>query len=1252
MKTKLLLFLVLAHFSIYAQINLVSNGEFENWTNNKTLPGWTIENNVSQNTSDFWRGANSIKLSFLNNTLIPKITTQVPMSAGITYTIKFKYKYLSSNYNNAHPIVLNISKNGSSTTLSNTTFATDNNWGTNEITFTPDQNLSYDLSISLLTNDAIGFNVAIDNLQVYVQGTEQYTLIPDVIFETKLIRLGIDLGVTDGRVLTSSIATLNSLDVSNNQSNLPSQSIINMTGIQDFKALTSLSCFGNLITSLDLTKNSALTTLYCQRNRLTNLDISKNTALTYINCNDNQLTNIDVSEKKALTYLNCSNNKLTNLTVSKSVPLEYLYCEINALTSLDVSKNVSLKALSCRTNSLTSLNLKNGKNTLFYWNSLYNIEVYDNPGLSCILVDDVIYSNKNWSNKKDYQARYTLLCDQQYTAIPDLNFEKKLIALLIDAGPTDGKVLTASISSQTTLDVSNSAIADLTGIQDFTKLSTLNCSGNTLRNPDFSKNLNLTNLDCSKNQLSSLDFTKNSALTTLRCSNNIELATLEVSKNSALTVLECKSANLRALNVTQNLKLEELNCSYNILARLDVSKNIHLTSLDCSYNRVPELNISNHQSLITLNCSNNELTSLDVSSTMSLNNFDCSTNKLVNLNVKNGNNLNMPKPKFLSNPNLTCISVDKVAYSNSTWSSSKDKAASYNTSCGTSIAYTLIPDPAFEDKLIAIGIDTDGKNGKIMTTSIISVTSLDASSANISNLGGIQDFLSLTYLDCGLNKISYLNLSKNIFLATLYAPENALETLDVSKNTDLTYLDCSKNRLKTLDVSKNKALTYLNLSMNSLYSNFTTLDVSNNTALTTLNFSNNKITTIDLTKNPALTAFNCNTNSIEYLDASKNTALVKLDCYGNRLWYLNLKNGNNKNLDIANSNFTNNLNLSCIEVDDPAYSNANWSGKKDAAASFNEACNLQNTLIPDINFEEKLIALKIDSGVPDGKVSTARISFVTELNLNGASISDLTGIQDFTALTSLFCTNNLLTTINISQNLDLTYLNVNDNKLTTIETSNNPVLEELYISDNKLTSLNLAKNLKLHDLFCMDNQLTTLDVSSNKELYDLRCSSNQLKILDLSKNRLLDLIYCSNNDLSALNLKSGGNKYIRQINLIENPSLSCILVDDVSYSNTNWANFKDATANFKTVCDALGLEDSVFKNTVVYPNPTKNILNIQNVSLEKATVYNALGQLVKTFTLDATNTDNTINLSGLPKGIYYVYLINQDAASAKKIILE
>ena len=85
--------------------------------------------------------------------------------------------------------------------------------------------------------------------------------------------------------------------------------ISNLTGIEAFIALTSLDCWGNQLTSLDVSKNTALTELSCSGNKLTRLDISKNTALTSLVCLENQLTSLDVSKNTALTELSCSGNK-------------------------------------------------------------------------------------------------------------------------------------------------------------------------------------------------------------------------------------------------------------------------------------------------------------------------------------------------------------------------------------------------------------------------------------------------------------------------------------------------------------------------------------------------------------------------------------------------------------------------------------------------------------------------------------------------------------------------------------------------------------------------------------------------------------------------------------------------------------------------------------------------------------------------------------------------------------------------------
>ena len=123
-------------------------------------------------------------------------------------------------------------------------------------------------------------------------------------------------------------------------------------------------------------------------------------------------------------------------------------------------------------------------------------------------------------------------------------------------------------------------------------------------------------------------------------------------------------------------------------------------------------------------------------------------------------------------------------------------------------------------------------------------------------------------------------------------------------------------------------------------------------------------------------------------------------------------------------------------------------------------------------------------------------------------------------------------------------------------------------------------------------------------------------------------------------------------NIKTNPNLDCIQVDDAAYSNANWANAKDVAASYSDNCQFLGIQESVVDKTIVYPNPTQGEVHIDNSFFEKAKVYDALGKLVKTKTFTNSSNNNTIDLSGAPIGIYYIYLENQETTIVKKIIVE
>ena len=95
----------------------------------------------------------------------------------------------------------------------------------------------------------------------------------------------------------------------------------------------------------------------------------------------------------------------------------------------------------------------------------------------------------------------------------------------------------------------------------------------------------------------------------------------------------------------------------------------------------------------------------------------------------------------------------------------------------------------------------------------------------------------------------------------------------------------------------------------------------------------------------------------------------------------------------------------------------------------------QFTFVPDDNFEQALINLGYDFALDDN-VETMAIDTVNSLYINGLGISDLTGIEDFTALTELFCYSNQLSSLNLSNNTQLVEVSCGSNQLTYIDVRN------------------------------------------------------------------------------------------------------------------------------------------------------------------------------------------------------------------------
>lgn len=439
-----------------------------------------------------------------------------------------------------------------------------------------------------------------------------------------------------------------------------------------------------------------------------------------------------------------------------------------------------------------------------------------------------------------------------------------------------------------------------------------------------------------------------------------------------------------------------------------------------------------------------------------------------------------------------------------------------------------IPDANFKAYLVGnTAINTNGDTEIQVSEASAFTGQIDCPFQNISDLTGIEAFTNVYYIVCSFNNLTALDFSANTALEVLYCQNNNLTSLNISSNSLLRVLSCHNNNLTSIDVSNNSALTNLDCQAN----NLSTLDVSLNSSLHGMNFRDNSLSS------------------------------------------LNVANGNNTNYSYFAAE--NNPNLNCIEVDDSTFCANNWTSI-DPQAYFSESCTPPCIVnIPDANFKNYLINNSQINTNFDSEIQCSEASaFTGEIACFSQSISDLTGIEAFTALTSLKCGFNQISTLDLSSNTQLTYIDCRDNQISSIDVSTCLSLGDIRCNNNQLSNIDLTNNTALLNLACFNNSITSLDLSNNLALVSLGCLNNNITgSLDLSMHTSLETIHARNNDLSALNIANGNNVNMTTVVTEGNPNLSCIEVDDTAYSNANWTsgNFQfDSLHYFSEDCSASG----------------------------------------------------------------------------------
>ena len=357
-----------------------------------------------------------------------------------------------------------------------------------------------------------------------------------------------------------------------------------------------------------------------------------------------------------------------------------------------------------------------------------------------------------------------------------------------------------------------------------------------------------------------------------------------------------------------------------------------------------------------------------------------------------------------------------------------------------------------------------------------------------------------------------------------------------------------------------------------------------------------------------------------------------------------------------------------------------------ALVSFTTRAQIVN--IPDPAFKNRLVNFPcvdtngdgiFDSDADtndDGEIQITEAEAVLRLSTVESDINSIEGIQSFINLLEfsfsgdgitsfdisqniqlevLICHQIPITSIDISQNVNLKEFGCTYTQLTEIDLSQNINLEYVLVRFNQLTSLDISQLSNLRELNFNINQITELDISNNPNLESIVADNNFITSLDLSNNPNIVRVTISNNDLINLNLKNGNTNNIFKMWAHDNPNLTCIQVDDVTYPETqvcnSWTGWcKDETAVYSEEC-ILGITEQPIQAAIqLYPNPVKNTIQIStksNLTIKNIQVFDILGKKVLT-----TQNTNLIDVSALAAGLLFVNIETNQGVVVKKVVKE
>lgn len=944
----------------------------------------------------------------------------------------------------------------------------------------------------------------------------------------------------------------------------------------------------------------------------------------------------------------------------------------------------------------------------------------------------------------------------QIVHIPDSTFKSLLIndPLININGDTSIQVSEAlAVKKLAINDYSTNSLKRLTGIESMINIEDLDVQiAESVSEIDFSKNTLLKNLRVSQTNIQSLDLSNNTGLMNLISEANFNLKSIVFGENAPLGSINISYSDISSLDLsmTNDSTLQLLHCFNTKLTSLDLQKKINLGELNVQNNFLTVLDLSNQRNLNNIFINNNpglkEICVFDpdakiqmvepgwsISKDSTQEFVYCGSEPIVTFpdyafkktllndyDVNKDAEIQVAEAEIITNLQLA------TPYGEDITSLAGIEAMSNLTSLTGQTMYSQfqrITKLNLSKNTLLTTINIDGLNIDSLdlrnNTALTDITFNDGSLKSV--LFGYNT--PLAHISLQRNQLTDLNLSmvRDSTLIQLYVEGNKLTHLNISGKVNLASLNVYNNQLSSLDLSDYKGVyNFLNVSANPALKEICAFDSDEK--------NNDLWMYIPIFKDPAQKFVYCGSDPIVTFDdyelkklilnyngysdlnqdkeiqVSEALSVRKLLISSGSMLTKQSKGleafGNLTYLDISGT-YIKDIDFSKYPLLDTVYC---------FGGSFTEVDLSKNTRLISIDFGDNYNLREIRFPSDQGKISrlgllhnnltylnVAKMTSLRELLCNGlSSVSlDLTKNRFLNVLYAtespnlkFICVANIDSlnrkifekdaATNWSETCNDSIISIADSNMKaailadlSINTDGNneiSILEaqavvSMNLSNKSVKSITGLENFpNLTSLKCDSNQLTSIDVSHNPYLTTLDCSNNLISSistdstasthrtnaakLDLSKNTNLTSLDCSNNHLTFVNVSS--NTLLAKLNVTGNAALKTVCVADVDAAQNNADFKKDATAAWSNACSKVTDMDepelSILKN--IYPNPVRDILHISG-SVIAVAVYNQLGQQV----LQAGEV-NDLDVSALNAGMYQVFVTYKTERKVFKLVKE